>query len=158
MKIKLFLIAALVAVLAFTSCSEDNPVNENPKPEPNYNYNNIMDTLKGEWIWMKTTGGFAGVFEDPEFKSVLKIISQNQDSSINYEVYIADTLFAKSKFILKLDSVYCPDLRENDIILPHYETDRLLFLNDYPVENDINIAFTVCGADFFNYHYSKIKE
>ena len=58
----------------------------------------IMDTLKGDWIWIKRYGGLFGIAVDNEFKSVIKILSQNEDASINYEVFVEDTLFYIGSF------------------------------------------------------------
>jgi len=54
----------------------------------------IMDTLKGTWTWFQTTGGMSGpgIFKSNNFKSVIKILGQNADSSINYEVWVKDTV------------------------------------------------------------------
>jgi len=58
----------------------------------------IMDTLKGEWSWIKTYGGIGGNTTDNEFKSIIKILSQNEDASINYEVWVEDTLYHRGNF------------------------------------------------------------
>jgi hypothetical protein len=61
----------------------------------------IMDTLKGEWSWYKTKPMTYDGFTDPqdnEFKSILRILSQNADESINYEVFVEDTLFYSGSF------------------------------------------------------------
>ena len=55
--------------------------------------NCIVDTLKGEWSLIKQGGGFGGGTWDNEFKSIVRILSQNEDESINYEVIVGDTLF-----------------------------------------------------------------
>jgi hypothetical protein len=57
----------------------------------------IMDTLKGEWSWIKIACGYTQP-SDNEFKSIIKILSQNEDSSINYEVFVEDTLFSRGSF------------------------------------------------------------
>jgi len=61
----------------------------------------IMDTLKGEWIWIKSAGGLLHQIKDSTFTSILKILSQNADSSINYEVWAADTLFSQGSWQTK---------------------------------------------------------
>jgi len=77
--------------------------------------NCIMDTLRGEWSWVKMFGGF---IEDTnnEFKSIIKILNQNEDASINYEIFVEDTLFCKDSFHILTNHSYC---RKTDIILPH---------------------------------------
>jgi hypothetical protein len=67
---------------------------ENIKPP------SIMDTLKGDWIWFKTSGGFGGNTADNRFKSVIKILGQNNDGTINYEVWVRDTLFVDPLYFL----------------------------------------------------------
>ena len=55
-----------------------------------------MDILKGEWSWFYTSKGGTGNGShnnNNSFQSTLKILSQNEDGSINYEVYVKDTLF-----------------------------------------------------------------
>ena len=48
-------------------------------------YGNIMDTIKGEWRWVKGSNWY------DSFESTLKIVSQNKDGSINYEVFVENT-------------------------------------------------------------------
>jgi len=76
----------------------------------------IMDTLKGEWSWVIRSANIIGYTEN-EFKSVLKIISQNEDTSINYEVFVEDTLFSSGSFQIHKDLYYCHYQIDN--ILPH---------------------------------------
>ena len=59
--------------------------------------NCIMDTLKGEWSWVKISSGWSPI-RDNTFKSILKFLNQNADSSINYEHFVEDTLFSKGSF------------------------------------------------------------
>jgi len=61
----------------------------------------IMDTLKGEWSWFQSSYSGDGGFLDDEFSSIVKILSQNEDGVINYEVMVADTLFSKGSFQLQ---------------------------------------------------------
>jgi len=79
----------------------------------------IMDTLKGEWIWVKKYGGFFGDTTDSEFKSIVKILGQNEDTSINYEVFVEDTLFYKGSLQILYDQ-YWSEYRGSAIMtLPH---------------------------------------
>jgi len=55
----------------------------------------FVDTLKGEWSWYKTYGGIGGNSGNNRFKSIIKILSQNEDGTINYEVWVKDTLFVE---------------------------------------------------------------
>ena len=78
--------------------------------------NCVMDTLKGEWTWVKKCGGFAFRIWDNEFKSIVKILSQNEDASINYEVFVEDTLFYRGSFQIQEDRW---NNRVANIKLPH---------------------------------------
>ena len=59
--------------------------------------NCLMDTLKGDWIWVKKEEGLVGI-TDSTFKAIIRFLSQNTDSSINYEVFVADTFFSAGSF------------------------------------------------------------
>ena len=85
--------------------------------------NCIMDTLKGEWIWTKEYGGIGGNTWDNEFKSVIRILSQNEDASINYQVFVEDTLFYEGIFQIQIDQW---NRKTANIKLPH-----ILWYNDY---------------------------
>ena len=89
--------------------------------DPEVLCNCIMDTLKGEWSWWLTLrGGVVGGFEDPKFKSIVRILSQNEDESINYEVFVADTLFHKGSSLFQPEwSPSFPFLRVANIKLPY---------------------------------------
>ena len=64
-------------------------------PDVPFTEDAFMDTLKGEWSWFKTYGGIGGRSGDNRYKSVIKILGQNEDGSINYEVWLKDTLFVE---------------------------------------------------------------
>ena len=49
--------------------------------------NCIMDTLKGEWKLFKSQGGIGGWTAYPTSTIILKILNQNEDGSINYEIF-----------------------------------------------------------------------
>ena len=76
----------------------------------------IMDTLKGEWSWIKKHGGIGGNTWDNEFKSIVKFLNQNEDASINYEVIVEDTLFYSGNFKIQEDQW---NRRIANIKLPH---------------------------------------
>jgi len=76
----------------------------------------IMDTLKGEWIWIKKHGGIGGNTWDNGFKSIVRILSQNKDASLNYEVIVEDTLFYKGNFQIQEEQW---NRRTANIKLPH---------------------------------------
>ena len=77
----------------------------------------IMDTLRGEWSWIKwNRGGIVGGTIDNEFKSIIKILSQNEDASINYEVFVEDILFYRGSFQIQEDQ---RGGNSTNIMLPH---------------------------------------
>jgi hypothetical protein len=86
--------------------------------------NCFMDTLKGEWSWIETSTAKHGIIKN-EYKSVIKILNKNEDATINYETYAADTLFAKGKF--KINAENGGGEIKADIKLPHRH-----LLTDYP--------------------------
>jgi len=99
--------------------------------------NCIMDTLKGEWSWVKwDRGGAAGGVTDNEFKLVIKILSQNNDGAINYEVFVEDTLFYRGDFQIQEDQ-HGRNLA--NIILPHTSnaTTWYIFFHN-PLELEFN--------------------
>ena len=109
----------------------------------------IMDTLKGEWSWFKTYGGIAGKTTNSEFKSIVKILSQNEDTSINYEVFVADTLFYKSSFLIQYDS---QNQKNANIKLPHRTIPNynwIIFFEDILAENPSNDVLIFA---FFLFH------
>ena len=122
-------------------------------------YGNIMDTLKGEWSWYKESGGFAGGTWDNEFKSIVKILSQNADSTINYEVFVEDTLFSKGSFQI----IVSPFWRKVEVIeLPHYSHSNGwgVYFGNYlgdPTPSKDTLVFWVIGNDTYHYHYKRIK-
>jgi hypothetical protein len=66
----------------------------------------IMDTLRGEWRWVKTINITRRDTVDNEFESIVRILSQNEDGSINYEIFVEDTLFYRGSFeILQASTV-----------------------------------------------------
>ena len=87
-----FLGLTLIIFLAVMGCSKLKRFDLDGINSSKIPCNCIMDTLKGEWSWFKTRGGH-GLSDNNRFKSVIKILSQNQDGSINYELWVKDTLF-----------------------------------------------------------------
>ena len=119
----------------------------------------IMDTLRGEWSWWATLrGGAVGGAEDNEFISVIKILRQNEDESINYEVFAADTLFYKGSFQLHPAWSWLPALGVANIKLPHGD----LSFTDYGVVFEIaldrkNLMFCLPVIAPRCYVYEKIE-
>jgi len=96
----LALCLGLISVLATTSCDKLQRlrVDELIEVISNLPCDCIMDTLKGEWVWFKTFGSIGAGTADNRYKSVIKILGQNADSSINYEIWVRDTLFGDPLF------------------------------------------------------------
>ena len=123
----------------------------------------IMDTLKGDWIWFETSlEGRGGEGSIIPFKSIIKILSQNEDKSVNYQVFVADTLFYAGSFKIQelLPGYFHLDYRRSNIKLPHIDApidgywlflflgkEEIYFYNGY-------IGFV--PQNF--YHYKKIGE
>ena len=93
-RIKLLKITALAAVLLVFAGGG----NSCKKPAEEIFCDCIMDTLRGEWRWVKTTDTRLRDTLDNEFESIVKILSQNEDGSINYEIFVEDTLFYRGSF------------------------------------------------------------
>jgi hypothetical protein len=93
-----------------------------------------MDTLKGDWTWTKRYGGFIGTTIDNEFKSVIRILNQNEDGSINYQIFVEDTLFYEGAFQLQEGTWDC---KTANIKLPYYtpsllrEGNWVIYLGDW---------------------------
>lgn len=122
-------------------------------------HNNIIDTLLGEWTWEATTGGIGGGTYDTEFKSVIKIVSQNEDASINYEVYVEDTLFSQGSFqiLYNWESGYN---KRAYIELPHYNRIAPWCISfgyiGEPLDKD-TLCFWDMNIDGLIYYYQRKK-
>jgi len=123
----------------------------------------IMDTLRGEWSWIKRWGGLWGETIDNEFKSIVRILRQNEDKSINYEVLVEDTLFSKGSFYIQ-PSWFWHQRADVVINLPHYANYQNLWtfsFRDCPWNEELNengLMFWDGGEDGYYYHYKKIKQ
>jgi len=161
MKTKMLKIMASLVIITscLLACNDQ-------KPQPNGNENNpikpqepclcIMDTLKGEWNWIKTYTAKHGII-DNEFKSILKVFSQNEDSSINYEAIVEDTLFYKGSFQLQYDQW---NNNITNIELPHYNLGRnwlILFMDIEGKPSKDTLCFFSGNPDDYMYYYQKIK-
>jgi hypothetical protein len=120
---------------------------------------NIIDIIKGEWSWIKTIGGIGGFTFDNEFKSIVRFLSQNEDSSINYEVVVEDTLFSHGSFQLFPHTYSEWYYNIPDIELPH-ETwmnwDWVLILTEIPGNN--TLLFGDGAIDGYYYYYEKLNK
>ena len=157
-----------IIVSSFMCCTQtssiDNPKEEpidNPKEEEVYPCNCIMDTLKGEWSWIKRYGGLHGTTMDNDYKSIVKILNQNEDASINYEIFVADTLFYSGSFQIQEDQW---NILTANIKLPHRTPPMIeswrIFMGDMlemkPSEN--TLCFMPDGLiDDYIYYYRKIE-
>ena len=108
-------IAMLCIVIPLLMCCAQSSSVDYPKEEI-YPCNCIMDTLKGEWNWVKTYGGVRGNTTDNEFKSILKILNHNEDFSVNYEVFVDNTLLYKGDFQIREDQW---NRKTANVNLPH---------------------------------------
>jgi len=171
-------LALLVCVMA-VSCERYEPQKDDPPIKDSCNC--IMDTLKGEWKWVKIVTGEPTVIRDSSFMSIVKILSQNADSSINYEVWVEDSLFSQGSFQIKDmdDGWFCspnyfPNYHSVVIDIKHFrlpffppvlgwnEEWNMLFTNKMPQDTIIEgyttdyplMVLWVCGI---NYYYQKIK-
>jgi len=129
----------------------------------------IMDTLKGEWTWIKKDGGFAGYITNNEFKSTIRILGQNEDASINYEVFVEDTLFFKDNF--QMGDSYIGKVKIARLKLPHWTPaqkwgsphqiwDWYVSFGDRLVEetSENTLCFWNGTYDDYFYYYQKLKK
>ncbi|MDR0363633.1 MAG: hypothetical protein LBH92_01205 [Bacteroidales bacterium] len=143
--------------------SEKEIVFEYNIDDPNMPCFCIMDTLRGEWSWTKTYGGFDGITTDNEFISIIKILNQNEDASINYETIVADTLFYKGSFRMINNQWTWWVYEVVDIKLPHWIPDGgdgnwgMCFGNIGSSSED-TIMFWDGTEDGYYYFYQKIKK
>jgi hypothetical protein len=115
----------------------------------------IMDMLKGEWSWIKKHGGMGGNTTPNEFASIVKILSQNEDASINYEVFVEDTLFSSDNFQVQYNTVY--KQRTANIDLPHVRL-HLFWVIGFTISLSEDILIFWDGTvDGSYYYYQKIK-
>ena len=156
----------LFCVMAI-SCERYEPQKDDPPTKDSCNC--IMDTLKGEWKWFETQGGIGGATHGIEFKCVIRMLSQNADASINYQVLVDDTLFSNGSFQLQHPQWAHGMIGVADIKLPHrnptgdwgIDFDYLVdFINGAFRRTSPRIdtlIFNMPAADGYNYCYQKIK-
>ena len=166
--LKITLALAFVIMISFTCCDNSSEMPQQEHIEPCHC---ILDTLIGQWSWFRTYGGFSGNTTDNEFKLIIKMLNQNEDASINYEVFVSDTLYDKGNFQIQKDQW---DRRSVNIKLPHElrKDDSIWFIyffnvlemefNDtsgqfeYKPSKD-NLTFWDGNMDGYNYIYKKIN-
>ena len=95
MKTKILITIALLCFIGFSSCDDgDNPGSGG---NPSELQTQLFDFLKGDWGYVKFVGGFVGEYTWDSATTTIKFLSQNDDTTINYEVIVEDTLFYKGK-------------------------------------------------------------
>ena len=119
----------------------------------------IMDTLIGEWSWFRTYGGIGGNFYDNKFKSIIKILNQNEDASINYEVMVEDTLFYKGAF--QVQPHPRTGVRTVNIKLPHFNPSTpfeiIYFCGLKGRPSKDTLCFKDDVSDGYDFFYERIK-
>ena len=166
-KITIVIVSVLLAA-SFTACDKP-PIDDGE----NINYSSIIDTLKGEWSWFKTSGG-QGFVIDNKFKSIIKILNQNKDNSINYEVFVDDTLFYKENFQFQQHGWNIVGFKYLNIKLPHWIPSLLSSENWFVLFSDMSeeydeisgrfkvkltkdtLTFWDGASDGYYFHYEKI--
>ena len=125
--------------------------------QPSHLCHCIMDTLQGEWSWYKTYG-WPIISQDNEFKSIVKFLSQNEDTSINYEVIVEDTVFYKGSFQMTANS-------SRDLKLPHNKfgpvSTWVLFFGEARIggmPGKDTITFKEGRTEGLSYFYQKIRK
>ena len=153
--IKSILLISVIFISTVCSCTK---MSKNEVNTPGC----IMDTLKGEWSWIKTSTAKHGMKEN-DFKSIIKVLSQNEDTSVNYELIVDDELYYNGNFQIQCH----PYLFERtfNIKLPHWipslinEELWVIYFGDRKTgmpSKDILCLWS--GADDDNlYYYQKIK-
>ena len=146
----------LVICLTGAACKENEEKEQTIKPqEPCYC---IMDTLKGEWSWVRTGSGWGGGPND--YTSIVKILSSNEDGSINYEVIVADTLFYKNSFRIQQSDNFW-GYREINIKLPHsyFHKGNWPFRFEGSLENPDKeiLVFSIPAYDAPSFYYQKTR-
>lgn len=109
--------------------------------------NSTKNELVGEWLWIKKTGGIAGVNESPQKGDtlILKIMPDNiyhyisNDSTIKSGTYT----FSKKQSMLLQEEKNFIILDENGKYMYELSNDTLYLAEDY--------------YDGFNYEYARIK-
>ncbi len=155
MKLPLLIAVMFGLCFAVLGCTNDDGGNN---PTTDYNYNNIMDTLKGEWLWVATYTPKNGLIKN-EYKVLIKILKQAKDEKISYEAYVQDTLFKADNFKINAENKSWKDWKENNIILPHFISDYwyLKFAGTDGQANIDTLVFFEGANDGYFYYYSKIK-
>jgi hypothetical protein len=111
-----------------------------------------MKTLKGDWYWIKTDGGLGGSTTINEFSSIIKILSQNKDASINYKVFVKDTLFYEGAFEIQYKEPLYGFDGKSIMTLPHHNS----YKNEWFIHFGIDTLSFGDGAwDGYQYYYQK---
>jgi hypothetical protein len=108
--------------------------------------NCIMDTLQGEWKLFRAHEGMPSWSANyPTSNIVLKILSQNDDASINYEFWIEDSLVYKKRFQYEYDQ----HIFEQDYLI--IANMKLLYLRGKPDSEHLFEDFREEAGIYFGY-------
>jgi len=115
--------------------------------------NPALCLINTEWSWYKRdAGGQTGGTYDNEFKSIIRILNQNEDNSINYEIFVEDTLFSIGSFQIQ----YIRGVKCADINLPHHGTgDCWKFVLDGEICHKEGLAFFDWSVGRRVFYYKK---
>jgi len=97
----------------------------------------LFDSLQGEWQWYNTYDAKKGLIENG-FEAVIKFLSVNQDSSINFQTIKEGTIYksgkitiSQSKFGYKVSQNIVPNYTAIDEIYFKFSTtDSISFFED----------------------------
>jgi hypothetical protein len=118
--------------------------------------NCVIETMKGEWCWIKTSGGFSGTTMNAEFESKLKILGQNEDSSVSYEVIVEDTLFHRDNFHLR----QVRGFNYANIELPHHNYNLGywgIYFGGMGISSTSKDILIFWGGDIDGYYYVYVR-
>ena len=153
MKTKIFLLwAILIFAFTVTSCKNDGN-------EPELVMKTLADSLIGEWKLVKISGGIHGKGAEIECSEVLKIFGQNNDLSFNYELWKCDTLFKKSKIVLRNDrkSIFGTNNRVIDMFIVEDDLRNLYSFVFHIERNNLYVDISMEAYDAYGFTYKKTK-
>jgi len=167
-KLAVFFIV-IPSLLLLSSCNEENiwtgraSYNDYVKPKDTLieKTTPMFDSLKGEWNWFYTSWGH-GNKGDNTFTTKITFLSQNKDSSINYEIIVEDTLFSKCSFKIPptKTSGYYRVFINLPLKNPWQKENNLwgLLLSHIEEHNDILIFWDYSFDGFFHYYQRIVEE
>ena len=135
----------ILAELVSTQCSEKPEFQEDPELKT------FLDSLHGKWNWFDTYDYRIGMIE-PDYTSTVHFISMNNDSTMIYETYKADTL--KKSGTCTLKSGRWTKKIEPDVLL-HFNVTNENLIDFITVDT---IKFYEDVTDNLEYYYVKISQ